>query len=175
MLATYDTMALMLMAAAAYCAVRATTSTSVRWLLLLPALMLAANATKYASLLFDPVIVIMAALLLRPASWRRVTQRAAVLAFVTFVMLSVVALLAGTGYIKGILATTLARKSGNAGVQFGWSVATPMQVLLNSWAWVGPVVCLGALALLVAAPFQRERRHLALLGLCVTAGLLVVL
>ena len=174
-LATYDTMALMLMAAAAYCAVRAATSTSARWLLLVPALMLAANATKYASLLFDPVIIIMAALLLRPASWRRVTQRAAVLASTTVVMLSVVALLAGTSYIKGMLATTLARKSGNAGVQFGWSVATPIQVLLNSWDWVGPVVCLGALALLVAGSFQRERKHLALLGLCVTAGLLVVL
>lgn len=174
-LATYDTMALMLMATAAYCAVRAATSTSFKWLLLLPALLLAANATKYASLLFDPVIISMAALLLRPASWRRVTQRAAVLASTTAVLLSVVALLAGTSYIKGILATTLARKSGNAGVPFGWSVATPMQVLLTSWDWIGLVACLGALALLVAAPFRRERRHVALLGLCVSAGLLVVL
>lgn len=63
-LATYDALALMLMAFAAYCAVRATDST--RFLLAIPALLLLANATKYATVLFDPVVIGLASLLLRP-------------------------------------------------------------------------------------------------------------
>ena len=46
---------LLLIAAAAYCAVRSVRST--RCLLLIPVILLVANATKYASVLFDPVVV----------------------------------------------------------------------------------------------------------------------
>ena len=53
--ATYDAMALMLVAVAAYCAVRAADDSF--WLLLVPIALLAANATKYATLLFDPIVI----------------------------------------------------------------------------------------------------------------------
>ena len=66
-LATYDAMSLALMAFAAYCAVRAGNG-GARWLLVVPLALLAANATSYATLLFDPVVIVLAALMLHGAA-----------------------------------------------------------------------------------------------------------
>ena len=56
--ATYDAMALFLIAAAAWCVVAAPGRDDSSWLLIAGAVLLAlANATKYASLLFDPTVV----------------------------------------------------------------------------------------------------------------------
>ncbi len=57
MLATYDAMSLALMAFGAYCAVRAAEGGGARWLLIVPLALLAANATSYATVLFDPVVI----------------------------------------------------------------------------------------------------------------------
>ena len=46
-----------------------------RWLLLVPVMLLAANAAKYATLVFDPVVVGIAALQVLPEGWRRVLTR----------------------------------------------------------------------------------------------------
>jgi 4-amino-4-deoxy-L-arabinose transferase-like glycosyltransferase len=108
--ATFDAMALMLMAFAAYCAVRAHDNGT--WLLAIPAVLLSANATKYACIIFDPIVIGLAALMLRPQGWRRVWQRTAALAMATASLLATAVILAGTSYIKGILFTTLARKTG---------------------------------------------------------------
>ena len=70
--ATYDVMSLMLMTIAAYCAIR---SGHTPWLLALPLLIVLANAAKYATTVFDPVIIAMAALQGESPGWRSVIRR----------------------------------------------------------------------------------------------------
>jgi hypothetical protein len=84
-LATYDATSLMLVAAAAYCAVRTGPDDrhAGRWLLLVPLMLLAANATKHVTVVFDPVVIGLTASRLAGQGWRRVLQRAGVLGAVT--------------------------------------------------------------------------------------------
>jgi Dolichyl-phosphate-mannose-protein mannosyltransferase len=174
-LATHDAMALMLTAAAAYCAVRTGDQEphASRWLVLVPLTLLAANATKYATLIFDPVVVGLAALQVSGEGWRRVGRRAAALSAATAAALALAVFLAGRAYLNGILFSTLDRRAGS------WAVFAAIRVparaiVVDSWDWVGLVVLLGALALVVAVAVQDDRRRygplLALLGF---AGILV--
>jgi Dolichyl-phosphate-mannose-protein mannosyltransferase len=169
--ATFDAMALMLMASAAYCAVRATVG--IKWLLLIPALLLSANATKYACIIFDPIVIALAALMLRSQGWRRVVQRAAALGVATASLLVAAVALAGTAYLKGILFTTIARKTGTGILDL--NPATPSQIVRFSWHLIGLVVVLGALAIIAAMLIPKERSSLSLLALFAVTGSLVTL
>jgi hypothetical protein len=170
--ANYDALALMLMGLAAYCAVRSRESS---WFLLLPLTLLAANATKYATLLFDPVIVALAALQLAGFGWRPVARRVVVLGLATVSLLGFGIYLAGTAYLKGILFSTLARHTG-ASTLLGATYKTTPQVVHESWQWIGVVVVLGMLSPLLAVLGGKDRkRRLTLLGLVLVAGLLVTL
>lgn len=173
--ATFDAPSLMLMAFAAYCAVRAAVRAagSARWLLAVPAVLLLANATKYASVLFDPVVIGLAALMLRPGSWRRVRERALALTVTTAVLITVAVLLAGTAYWNGIKFTTVARKAG-IGI-LNLAPATSHAIISYSWSVIGLVVCLGALAVIAALAVARERSSAWLLGVLTVAGTLVTL
>ena len=173
-LATYDALALALMAVSAYCAVRAGDGGS-RWLLVIPPALLAANATSYATLLFDPVVIGIAALMLHGAGWRRMIQRAASLAVATAIALALAVVLAGTAYMHGAEFTTFSRSAGAAGEEYGWPAATPWQVVQLSWTALGLIACLGFAALAVALLLERRRSLLALLALLAVAGTLVTL
>lgn len=174
-LGTHDALALMLTAAAAYCAVRTGDSEphAIRWLVLVPAALLAANATKYATLLFDPVIIAMAALQVSPAGLRRVAQRVVALSVTMVGLLVGAAFLAGRAYINGVLYSTLDRKAGS------WAVFAAIRVkasviVSSTFDWVGIVLVLGALAMVVALAVKPDRRTVApQLALLVLAGLLV--
>lgn len=172
-MATYDAISLMMVAAAAYCATRSLGST--RWFLLIPLALLIANATKYVTVLFDPIVIGIAAIQLAADGWRRVWQRVTALGATTFVVLAVAMFLAGTAYFNGIMATTIARKGGN-NVIFAGHVASTSKIVSLSWEWTGVIIALGLLALLVALPLRGDRRrHLLLLMLLIFAGLLVTL
>ena len=108
--ATFDAPSLLLMATAAYCAIRADDDN--KWLLALPCTILAANSLKYASVIFDPVVICLAALTLKSVDWRRVVYRLITLTAVISVIAVIFELLAGTAYIHGIMFTTIARKTG---------------------------------------------------------------
>jgi 4-amino-4-deoxy-L-arabinose transferase-like glycosyltransferase len=169
--ATYDAMALMLMSAAVFCGVKAAVDRGTCWLLLIPIVLLLANATKYASVLFDPVVIALAALMVRERGWRRVLHRAAVLMCSSATLLIIAALLAGSSYLKGILGTTLDR-SGTAYFQVP---AAPHTVLVRSWGWIGAIVCLGCIAAIISVVQRRERPHLALIIVLIVAGTLVTI
>jgi 4-amino-4-deoxy-L-arabinose transferase-like glycosyltransferase len=176
-LATYDALALALMAFGAYCAVRAADG-GARWLLLVPLALLAANATSYTTALFDPVVIVLAALTLHGASWRRMLQRAASLTAAVVVALAVTSALAGTAYIHGAAFTTFSRSTGQAGEEFGWPFATPLQAAQLSWSALGLIICLGFAALAVAPLVERRRSLLPLLpllALLAVAGTLVTI
>jgi hypothetical protein len=169
--ATFDALALMLMAFAAYCAVKAPTSAG--WLVAIPGILLLANATKYASVLFDPVVIMLAALALRTEGWRRVGYRAAILAGVTACLLTIAIVLAGSSYLKGMLFTTIARKTGTGVLNL--SPANSPTIVMFSWNRIGLIVIVGALAMIVALVVPKERSSFLLLTLFVIAGLLTTL
>lgn len=169
--ATFDALALMLIAFAAYCAVHA--ADNARWLLAIPIVLLLANMTKYACVIFDPVVIMLAALILRPEGWRRVWHRAAILTGVTLSLLVIAVLLAGTAYLNGIMFTTLDRKTGSGILNL--SPANTPAIVIFSWNRIGLVVAVGALAIILALMVPEERSSLPLLSLFVAAGLLVTL
>jgi hypothetical protein len=176
-LATHDALALMLTAVAAYCAVRTSEDDShpSRWLILVPVTLLLANAAKYATLVFDPVVIGIAALQVLPEGWRRVLTRFVALGVTTVVALGLAAFLAGRAYINGFLFSTLDRKGGSWAVFSAVRVA-PRTIVGDTVEWVGLVLLLGGLAFLLSLTIREDRRRCGLLlGLLVFAGLLVTI
>ena len=169
--ATFDAMALALMAFAVYCAVRAVTSSA--WLLAIPVVLFLANASKYACVIFDPVVITVASLMLTSGGWRRIALRAAALSSATAVLTVVGVVLAGTAYLKGILFTTIARKTGTGILNL--NPASTSIIVRFSWGLIGLVVVIGAAALLMAAAIPQERKTIPLLAVLLLAGLLVTL
>jgi hypothetical protein len=174
-LGTYDAMSLVFMAAAAYCAVRAGHGGpgAVPWMLLVPVTLLAANAAKYASLLFDPVVLGLAALQMERYGWKRVMQRMTALASATVLLLFLAAYLAGGAYVKGISDTTFAVKTGIQPTYGVFHTLSPLAIVAESWNLTGAVVSLAILALLIALSLRDERRLVIMIALLVIAGVIV--
>jgi MFS family permease len=131
-LATSGAMALLLMTISAWCVVAARDRDDATLLLVAAVFVLAlANATAYATALFDPVIVALAALVIAgkygvKAALGRAGYVAACVTGVVAVLLAV----GGPLYLAGVMYTTLARSAGGN---------TPALVLADSWGWVGVV------------------------------------
>lgn len=137
-LATYDALALMLLATAGWCAIRAAEASSRARIVLLAVmclLMLLANATKYASALWDPVLVAMAGLAeARRQGWNAGLATGAVTGLGALLLLAIAGLAAGPAYWKGILFSTLNRTANS-----GMSAAT---ILASAAGWVGVIAVL---------------------------------
>jgi MFS family permease len=166
--ATYDAMALFLMTAAAWCVVAARDRADSTWLLLGGAGLLAlANATKYATGLFDPVIIALAALsVAQKRGIKPAAGRGGYLAVISIGLLSVLLALGGPFYVTGVLSTTVARMSGGN---------SPLLVMTDSARWVGIVCLIAALAVAVAALARRDRVQVAIFALLAVSGVLVPL
>jgi Dolichyl-phosphate-mannose-protein mannosyltransferase len=150
--ATYDAMALMLLATATWlgvlaagCRLPARTA-----LIAIAALALAAaTATKYASALFVPVVIIVAA----TAAWRRSGKRAGLaaglgMAAVTTGVLAVAYRAAGPSYAEGISFSTLSRASGTDATG---------SITLMSARWAGINALLGIAGAAVITHAWRHR------------------
>jgi Dolichyl-phosphate-mannose-protein mannosyltransferase len=166
-LATYDAMALLLMAVSAWCVVAARDHADSTVLLVAGAVLLAlANATKYATALFDPVVFALAALVIaqkrgaKPALGRAGYVAASVVALVAGLVA-----LGGPLYMAGIMYTTLARAAGDN---------SPMLVCEDAWKWAG-VVCILAWIGVILCLLRGNRGQAMLLALLAAAGLLAPL
>jgi hypothetical protein len=165
--ATSDAMALFFLAAAAWCAVAAgKREDSAPLVLGGAALLIVANAAKYATGLFDPVVVALAALAVadrrgpKPALARGGYFSVAVIG-----MLGILLAIAGPQYLTGVLSTTLARASGDT---------APHIVITDSAKWIGVVVLLALAGAAVAAARGRRDRVMAVLtAVLAVAGCLV--
>jgi hypothetical protein len=150
--ATYDAMALFLLGFSTWLSIRATFSKSWKLVALLVAsggMLAFANATKYASTLFDPVVIVVAVLAMRRERCRAVAAIAGVLVATSALLVIATALrLGGPAYWHGIETTTTARQTG--------TVPTP-GVLFVSTKWIGIVA---VLAVLGAAASSRGGRLL---------------
>ncbi|MGH7758201.1 MAG: glycosyltransferase family 39 protein, partial [Candidatus Dormibacteria bacterium] len=164
--ATYDAMSLLLMAAAARCAVQAGRSRGASgWLVAAAVALAAANATKYASAIFDPVVLGLAwGVAARTMDWRAALGRALTLGVYTAGILGALLVLGGGEYLTGIAATTFARSTGS----------TPSaEIATQAWQLGGPLLALAVLGGLAAWLGGLRGPDRLLILLMVVAGLLV--
>jgi len=167
--ATYDAMSLCLVAVSAWCVARAgETRDETKWMALAAAALVLANATKYASALFDPVVVSMAILtgFPRPGGKYAVMRGAALGAYVTAGLILLLTI-GGGYYVAGVEQTTLTRSAGD----------TPFLLVLETASrWVGLIAVIawaGALAYRKFRPDDNLRVFLP--GLFAFAALLAPL
>jgi 4-amino-4-deoxy-L-arabinose transferase-like glycosyltransferase len=154
-LATYDAMALMLLALAMWLGIRAAgTSAAARFALLMAAatVLAASDMTKYVCLLFDPVVVVSVAMYGWQQSGRRAGVHCAGVLLSTLTMvLSLALLIGGRTYWQGFKFTTLTRAASNAPAP---------GVLYASGKWLGGVLLLtviGAAAVFAKYPTRPMR------------------
>ena len=107
--ATYDAMAIFLLALSSWMAVRAQGRFSELWLGLSALVMILADATKYASALWNPVIIALAVLATDLAPKDAVARGIRYISYALCVAVPTLLLAGGRTYIRGIMSTTLAR------------------------------------------------------------------
>ncbi len=166
-LATYDAMALLLIAISAWCVVAARDHDDSTLLLVAAVAALAlANATKYATALFDPVVVVLAALVIAEKHGvKAALGRAGYIAASVTGLVAVLLALGGPLYLAGMMYTTLARAAGSDPAAL---------VLADSSRWVGIVWILAWSGFLVC--WRRgDRTQAWLLAVMAAAGMLAPL
>jgi hypothetical protein len=163
--ATYDAMALFLIALAAWCVTSGRgRRDATGWMLAGACALVLANATKYASALFDPTVAALAFLTGYPpggkVAGRRVAYLLAIMAAAIIILLQV-----GQGwYIAGIDQTTLTRHYGG----------TPVPVILRSaWEWTAIVIVPAVFALAIAFKTEHTVPGRWLLAILASTALLV--
>jgi hypothetical protein len=149
--ATYDAMALMLLALATWLSVRAAACTFA-WricLLLAAAGALAlADAAKYAATLFDIIVIVIAGL----AAWRMAGRKNGIVAVLTvswvlFLLLFAGIRLGGHTYWRGINYTTLTRAHGTS---------SAAGIITDSFGWAAVIIILAAIGSAVAVAKQAQ-------------------
>ena len=164
--ATYDAMALFLLALAAWLGVRSADGQGWTRAILLVAsgvALAAADAVKYATALFTPVVIVVVA----AAVWRRHGSRgglAAGLAVLGSWLLPVIAALTAGGreYWQGVTTSTLARPESSFPVE---------DVLRRAYMWTSLILVLAALGAVLS--YRGEARGKLLVPVLAAAGLLV--
>lgn len=163
--ATYDAMALFLLAVSACCAASARDRAGVRWMIAAAGTLALANLTKYATMLFDPVILGLAVLAGLPAGRRVARGRAIGLLAASGGAGFLVVAFSGSQYIQGMERTTL----------FRFTATDPVSKILTG-AWQATAVVLIASLVAVGISFFAARPPTRwLLALLAVAGLLVPL
>jgi hypothetical protein len=160
--ATYDAPALLLMAAATWCATAVPGGEQATRRLIAAGILLAlANATKYATALYDPTVLGVAMLSSWPeAGWKAAARRAAVLAGTAATVLGVLLALGGTGYLTGIRITTTGRPEGTDAAAL---------VFADAWSWTAVVLVPAVVAAVVCAVRRRWPQALLLAVLALSA------
>ena len=158
-LATYDAMALFLLALSAYLVVGRKnaydTLTDVACSSVIAAALLAvANAAKYATALWDPAVIALACCTPAMArySWRYGIGRALRFAVALGAFLVIGLAIGKAKYVKGILNTTVARSSKQIGMGQPASL-----VLRDTWAWIGYVLVFAILGMILLLLEDRSR------------------
>jgi len=143
--ATFDAPALLLLALSSWLAVRSGGHRGELWLAGCAVAMALADAAKYTSLLWNPVVIALA-VLGSAGAWPQAVSRGIRLAGYTAALIIPVLFLAGgPSYVTGIMSTTLSRPS---------STVPALRVLYASGKWIGVVALL---AIIGAAAMTRRR------------------
>jgi Dolichyl-phosphate-mannose-protein mannosyltransferase len=164
--ATYDAPALLLLAAASWCAAGAGAGEgqrATRRMIAAGILLALANATKYATALYDPTVLCLALLSAWPAAGRKAALlRAGLLAGTAAAVVAVLLALGGPGYLAGIRVTTTGRPHGTDAASL---------VFADAWSWTA-VVLVPAVIAAVACAVRRRRAEALLLTVLTLSALL---
>jgi hypothetical protein len=162
--ATYDAPALLLLAMATWCAAGVRSGQhAIRRITAAGILLALANATKYATVLYDPTVLCVAVLSSWPdAGWKVALRRAALLAGAAAAILAVLLVLGGPGYLTGIRVTTTGRAHGTAAASL---------VFADAWSWTA-VVLVPAVSAAVVSAVQRRWPQAFLLTVLALSALL---
>lgn len=166
--ATFDAMSLFLVALAAWCATaRRADEDATGWVFAGAVALALANATKYASTIFDPVVILLAVFAAWPYSPSKAAlRRGVLLTTCAFGLLYLAIRLAGTYYATGVNQTTLTRVS---------STDTAASVLMHAVWWIGPAVALALIGLALGVLRAEEWQRSVLLAVFAGAALLAPL
>jgi Dolichyl-phosphate-mannose-protein mannosyltransferase len=163
-LATYDAMALFLLTLSVWLVVVARDRTDSTLLLVGAVAALAlANATKYATGLFDPVVVA-TAVITSPRGLKPGIARGGLIAGCTVGLIAGLLAIGGPEYLAGLQFTTLSRAAGGQ---------SPGLVLADSARWTGVPVAIAAAGTVVA--WWRDKQRVVLIFTFVVAGVLAPL
>jgi 4-amino-4-deoxy-L-arabinose transferase-like glycosyltransferase len=161
--ATYDALAVLLTALAAWCVIAAgPRGEGTGWMAAAGAALAVANAAAYASALFDLAVLALALLTALPAGARLAARRCATLLIVLMVLITAGLLAGGRPYLTGIGQTTLARATGPD---------SPPAVLAAAWPWAGLIVILAAAAIIISAATRQGATQTWLLTTLTAAAL----
>ena len=164
--ATYDAMALFLLALASWLVVRAgDRQDATVWMIAAGIALAVANATAYSSAIFDPVVVLLALVIAFPRpGGKQAAARAVTLLAIVAVVLTPALLLGGSRYWHGISVTTLQRTPGTD---------SALTVVTHFWSWTGIIVVAAACGAVIGWFSESERARAWLLTLLAAAALLV--
>jgi hypothetical protein len=166
--ATYDAMALFLLATATWLGIRGaacrTIAPRLTLLMLVAVALVVANAAKYASALFDPVVLIAVACF----HWRELGRRAGLAAGLlatagTATGIAIALAVGGKPYLTGIAVTTLSRSPGN------WPI---FGILFVSAGWVGAIAVLAVIGAIAASCAHRSAPYRVLVWTLAAAAFL---
>jgi hypothetical protein len=146
--ATYDAMALFLVALATWCVLGAAESGPAQARMIVAGTALAlANATSYSTVLFDALVIVVAFLAAFPAPGARTAVSRVIILITTVVALLGVGVVAGgRGYLTGFEGTVLSPEA---------HTASPLAVLAATWYWAGLLVVLAAGGVIICC-LRRE-------------------
>lgn len=161
-LATYDAMALFLMGFAAWLVVHADGWFSEPLLIGAGIILALADAAKYASTLWNPVIIVLAVLTASADTRRWRLLRGARLAVYIAVPVMLALHAAGPAYLRGIMWTTLNRQIVTH--------TPPLEILDIAWGWLALLLLLGVIGIWIA--WYDNGRPWGMPVLLLTAGLL---
>jgi hypothetical protein len=160
--ATYDAPALLLLAMATWCAAGARSGRpALRRIAAAGILLALANATKYATVLYDPAVLGVTIVSWWPeAGGKAALRRAAFLAGVAAAVMAVLLALGGPGYLTGIRVTTTGRAHGTAAASL---------VFADAWSWTAVVLVPAVIAAVACAVRRRWPQALLLAVLALSA------
>jgi 4-amino-4-deoxy-L-arabinose transferase-like glycosyltransferase len=163
--ATYDAMSVFLVALAAWCVVRPREGQEASgWMVAAAVVLALANAGAYSSLLFDPIVVLLALFTSFPKPGGKIAaRRVAILVVVVAVLLLAGLLIGGSSYLHGFERTTLTRAPGGA---------SPLTVLTDAWPWTGLVIVLAVCGFVISLVARSGRAQPWLLAILTIAGVM---
>jgi Dolichyl-phosphate-mannose-protein mannosyltransferase len=163
--ATFDAMSVFFVALAVWLVVSAgERADAAGWMVAAGAALAVANAASYASVLFDPVVVVVALLVALPRpGGKSAAGRCVILVTVLGVLLAAGLLAGGTSYVTGVEQTTLLRVGGG---DPAWSVVAA------AWSWTGLVAVAAGCGAVISWAGGQGRARTGLLAVCALAVLL---
>jgi hypothetical protein len=166
--ATFDSMALFLLAVSAWCMISSRERADSAFSLLAGTLLLGlANATKYSTMLFDPSIVALAGLAVADKRGAKAAvARSGYVAAGTIGLINALLALGGPWYLAGVMYTTVSRSPGDTS---SWLVVA------DSWKWIGIVSAIAGAGMIVCVFRGRNRVQTLIIAVLATAAVLAPL